>query len=139
MTKRYKGSCLCGSVRYEVDTIKPHVSHCNCPLCRKFKGAIAATLASTDSRQFRWIQGEELLKAYTAENGTTLNFCTNCGSSLTFSNPKAPADIIEISIGTIDDDYTQSRQDADTNNKCTAICNASDDDVSQTAEESHEV
>ena len=73
-------------------------------MCRKFHGAAYATIAESLSHHFRWLCGEESLKAYTADNGTTRRFCTHCGSSLTFSSPQADPELIEIALGCFDDD-----------------------------------
>lgn len=73
-------------------------------MCRKFHGAEYATYASTKASQFRWTAGEDSLKDYVAENGTTRQFCRNCGASLTFSSPRAASDEVEVSLGAVDDD-----------------------------------
>lgn len=104
MTAPYKGSCLCGQIRFEVEQFAPLTGNCHCSMCRKFHGAAYATIAEARSRHFRWTAGEELLKGYTAKNGTTRRFCSNCGSSLTFASPKADPDLIEIALGCFDDE-----------------------------------
>lgn len=104
MTDLYRGSCLCGVVRFEVDEFLPQVAHCHCSMCRKFHGASYATIASVSRSKFRWVEGENALKGYTAENGTTRTFCSHCGSSLTFSSPRASEEVVEIALGTVDGD-----------------------------------
>lgn len=96
----YGGSCLCGAVAFQVDGFAAHIAHCHCSMCRKFHGAAFATIASVEG--FRWTHGEELLASYTAENGTTRTFCSICGSSLTFSSPRAPSDAVEVALGAFD-------------------------------------
>lgn len=104
MNEPYLGSCLCGAVKFEVDGFLPQVAHCHCSMCRKFHGAAFATIAGVSSSRFRWAEGEGALKEYTAGNGTTRTFCRHCGSSLTFSSPRAPEDVVEIALGALDDD-----------------------------------
>lgn len=104
MSEPFHGSCLCGMVKFEIDGFLPQVAHCHCTMCRKFHGAAYATIAGVSRSEFRWIEGEDALKGYTAENGTTRTFCSRCGSSLTFSSPRAPQDIVEISLGAMDED-----------------------------------
>ena len=104
MTDPYNGSCLCEVVEYEVDEFLSHVAHCHCSMCRKFHGTAFATFADVSRSKFRWVSGEEALKGYTAENGTTRTFCKHCGSSLTFSSPRASNDVVEIALGTVDGD-----------------------------------
>lgn len=102
MNESYKGSCLCGRTRFEVDTFAPNTGNCHCSMCRKFHGAAFATIAEAHRSHFRWTAGEEYLKAYTADNGTTRRFCSNCGSSLTFASPLADPDLVEIALGCFD-------------------------------------
>lgn len=104
MTSPYRGSCLCGVVKFEVDAFLPQAAHCHCSMCRKFHGAAFATIASVVRPDFRWIKGEDALKGYTAKNGTTRTFCCHCGSSLTFFSPRAPDDEVEIALGAMDGD-----------------------------------
>ncbi len=100
----YRGSCLCNAIRFEVDEFEPQTGNCHCSMCRKFHGAAYATLAEARRENFRWIDGEELIKGYTAGNGTTRSFCSNCGSSLMFASPNADPDLVEISLGCFDDE-----------------------------------
>jgi len=102
MTARHTGSCLCGAVRFEVDEFQDQIAHCHCSMCRKFHGAAFATIAGVERSKFRWIRGEDALRGYTAGNGTTRSFCSQCGSSIAFSSPRAPADVVEIALGLID-------------------------------------
>ena len=107
MPETYRGSCLCAAIRFEVDEFEQHTVNCHCSMCRKFHGAAYATIASVKRNHFHWISGQELIKGYTAENGTTRSFCTNCGSSLMFSSPKADPDLLEIALGCFDDDVPE--------------------------------
>ncbi len=98
----YKGQCLCGEVKYEVAKIEPKMGHCHCSMCRKFHGAAFATLGEALAENFRWVSGEELLKTYLAENGTRRQFCSNCGSSLTFAASDDNGELVEFALGTLD-------------------------------------
>ncbi len=104
MSDKFRGSCLCGQVRFEVDEFLPRTGNCHCSMCRKFHGAAYATIAETSRDRFRWLAGEDLLKAYVADNGTTRRFCSNCGSSLTFASPLADPELVEIALGCFDDE-----------------------------------
>jgi hypothetical protein len=104
MTDPYRGSCLCGLVKFEVDEFLPQAAHCHCSMCRKFHGASYATIAGVQRSKFRWIEGKDARKRYTAENGTTRTFCRHCGSSLTFSSPRATEEEVEIALGAMDGD-----------------------------------
>ena len=102
--KRFRGSCLCGRIIFSVDRFNPQAGHCHCSMCRKFHGAPFATLGSVPAESFHWIQGEENVKDFTAENGTIRSFCPNCGSSLFFASPGMTNNVVEVALGVFDDD-----------------------------------
>lgn len=102
MSNGYTGSCLCGEIRYQIGRFSGAIANCHCSMCRKFHGAAFSTIASVAKTDFRWLQGESLLQAYTATNGTTRKFCSRCGSSLIFESPLGSTDMVEISIGGLD-------------------------------------
>ena len=104
MSDTSSGRCLCGAVRFEIDEFLPQAAHCHCSMCRKFHGAAYATIAGVRRSDFRWTEGEGALKGYLAENGTTRTFCRHCGSSLTFSSPRASDEEVEIALGAMDGD-----------------------------------
>ena len=54
MNPPYRGSCLCGEVRFEIDGFTDYVSYCHCKLCRKFHGAAFSTMAAVPATKFRW-------------------------------------------------------------------------------------
>jgi hypothetical protein len=98
----YRGSCLCNGIRFEVDHFEASTGNCHCSMCRKFHGAAYATIAEARRDNFRWLCGEDLLKAYTASNNTIRRFCANCGSSLAFSSPLADPELVEIALASFD-------------------------------------
>jgi len=74
-------------------------------MCRKFSGAAFSTFGEATHANFHWLKGKSLLKSYRANNGTTRQFCSHCGSSLTFSSPAHP-DLVEFTLGTLDSDIS---------------------------------
>ena len=100
--KFYKGQCLCGSIKYEVDKIEKHMAHCHCSMCRKFHGAAFSTYGEAKAKNFRWVKGESNLKNYIASNGTERIFCKICGSSLVFVPSNDSGESVEFSLGTLD-------------------------------------
>ena len=53
------GSCLCGSVAYEVDAEPGAIVHCHCATCRKAHGSAFSTVTNVPRDRFRWSKGEE--------------------------------------------------------------------------------
>jgi len=105
--QKIKGQCLCGEVRYQVSHIEKQMAHCHCSMCRKFHGAAFSTYGEAKIENFEWLQGEGFLKTYLASNGTERQFCSNCGSSMTFKPANDAGIVIEFSLGTLDDDIDQ--------------------------------
>ncbi len=102
MPSTYRGSCLCGEVRFEIDAFLENAAHCHCSMCRKFHGAAYATFGSVERSKFRLLGGESALSDYVATNGTVRSFCRHCGSSLMFASPRAPADVLEVALAALD-------------------------------------
>jgi hypothetical protein len=82
-----KGSCLCGSVQYELDGPFEVMSHCHCSMCRKHHGAAFATFVSVPLHGFRWIAGEDTLSTYQSSAYGTRTFCSKCGSVMPVVEP----------------------------------------------------
>lgn len=100
-----KGSCLCGSVQYEISGEGVTFYHCHCQRCRKATGTgHASNIRVSPETSIRWTQGEELLKRYKvpeAERYFT-NFCSNCGSPMPRVVPELGA--VVLPAGSLDDE-----------------------------------
>ena len=103
MNPPHTGRCLCGAVGLEADAFMPGAAHCHCSMCRRFHGAAFATIVSVRAEDFRWVRGEEMLRSFTADNGTVRTFCSQCGSSLLFYSPRAPSEVMEVALGVFDE------------------------------------
>lgn len=95
----YLGSCHCGSVRFEVETVIDRVTRCNCSICRK-KGILHHRVRP---EKFRLLSDESALSTY--QFGTMVakhHFCKVCGIH-TFTRPRAAPDLYTINVRTLDD------------------------------------
>ncbi|MEQ9487648.1 MAG: GFA family protein [Alphaproteobacteria bacterium] len=80
--KKTTGSCLCGSVRYEITGDTRDVVACHCTPCRKQSGHFWTSFTVwTD--QFRLTE-DKGLKWYHASDHSRRGFCSECGSSILF-------------------------------------------------------
>jgi len=102
MTHKYKGSCLCAGITFSVEGFSDKAANCHCTMCRKFHGAAFGTLVSVTG--LTWLSGVELLKHFTADNGTNRTFCQECGTSLGFRIKGAPIEKMELAISTFNED-----------------------------------
>ncbi len=82
------------------------MAHCHCSMCRKFHGAAFATFGQAKVEDFCWLSGQDLLSNYTAPNNTTRQFCSLCGSSLTFSPSLDDHQFVEFALGSLDEDIS---------------------------------
>lgn len=77
------GSCLCGTVRFQITGTFDSFFLCHCARCRKDTGsAHAANLFSTKA-QVEWLSGQANIKTFQLpETQHAKSFCTDCGSAL---------------------------------------------------------
>jgi hypothetical protein len=97
------GSCLCGSVHYELNGEGLVFYHCHCSRCRKFTGTgHASNIRVAPESSLRWTQGENLLKKYKVPDAERFYniFCSNCGSPMPRVVPEIGAVIVPA--GTLD-------------------------------------
>lgn len=75
-----QGTCLCGTVRYEVDGPFSAMMHCHCSMCRKHHGAMFGTFAVAPLMGFRWLAGADNVGKYRSSEHGERQFCRTCGS-----------------------------------------------------------
>ncbi len=98
----YSGSCICGSVKYEISGEFRFFYHCHCGRCRKSTGTGHASNIILNPQSVEWIEDEDLIGSYKvpdAERFRTV-FCKNCGGPL----PRVAPDLsmAVIPAGTLD-------------------------------------
>lgn len=97
--RRYTGSCHCGAVRFEVDTVIDRVTECNCSICSK--KAILHHRVPPD--RFRLLTDETSLGTYRFGTGIAKHhFCRTCGIH-TFTRPRAAPELYTINVRVLDD------------------------------------
>jgi hypothetical protein len=96
-----KGGCLCGRIRYEIAGRLFNADHCHCSKCRLQHGAVFATYADFNPKDFKWISGESFIKIYETLSGAGWCLCTECGSSLAGT---VKGKITSITLGTVEGD-----------------------------------
>jgi hypothetical protein len=77
------GECFCGKIQYEISGQLRDARSCHCSRCRKAFSSQASAYALVEPDEFKWLDGESLLTDYVNEYGFGLQFCKNCGSTLT--------------------------------------------------------
>ncbi|MGF6150099.1 hypothetical protein QFZ84_001071 [Pseudomonas fluorescens] len=111
MTDIFQGSCLCGAVKYEIQSRPKVLSHCHCSQCRKSHGAAFASYGSVLRSDLHLVQGADGIKSYPSSESVLRQFCAECGSSLFWSRSQgAYAEWISIAMGTLDSTFTSDKQ-----------------------------
>jgi len=98
----FKGSCLCGSVQYELQGEPKRFYHCHCRRCRKATGTGHASNIMVKAEDFRWVQGDALLRRYKVPDAERFysHFCSQCGSAMPREVPEIG--MIVIPAGSLD-------------------------------------
>ncbi len=74
------GSCICGSVTFEITGAIPALYHCYCTLCQKQGGSASNAATIVYSDRFQWKTGQAKIKKWQKDTGFSSHFCINCGS-----------------------------------------------------------
>jgi hypothetical protein len=96
------GSCLCGSVKFEVTPPFTAFRYCHCTRCQKASGAAHAANAFLPATQFKWLDGESLVKRFNLPGAKrfAVAFCTQCGTRV----PHKTGENMLIPAGLLDED-----------------------------------
>jgi hypothetical protein len=102
-----RGSCLCGSVRFEMDRVVGPFELCHCKRCRKASGSAFMAGLGVRRDEFRFVSGRDLITAYEAPivespPAYRVCFCNKCGSCV--PDPDVDSEWFEIAAGLLDDD-----------------------------------
>jgi hypothetical protein len=91
-----KGSCLCGSLAYEVDADAGPIVHCHCETCRKAHGSAFSSVSNVPRAAFRWTRGHDLIGGYESSPGKTRHFCKRCGSHIMAERDGQPTVLLRL-------------------------------------------
>ena len=97
-----RGSCLCGSIRFEYARAVTQIGMCHCSQCRKVSGVASNAVIVVGKDELRWLAGEELVQEFAKPTGWGSTFCRKCGSPLPRKIPNAEA--YWVPAGVLDDD-----------------------------------
>jgi hypothetical protein len=101
--EKLSGSCLCGSVKYEVRGDLQRFYHCHCSRCRKSSGTGHASNLIMTNATLVFTHGESLLKQFKVPDALRFSrqFCTECGSPVARFVPELSA--VVVPAGSSDD------------------------------------
>ncbi len=92
----FRGSCLCGSVQYEISGEPARFYHCHCQRCRKATGTGHATNMFLQPASLKWLKGGEMVRLYKVPEAKrfTNSFCSTCGGRVPRHVPDIDAVIV---------------------------------------------
>ncbi len=110
MSTLHKGSCLCGTVAFEIEGEAIRFRHCHCQRCRKSTGTGHASNLLVQSKELKWTSGIDNQGSYKVPESERFvrHFCTTCGSPLPTEVPSMGA--VLIPAGLLDTDPVMQPQ-----------------------------
>ena len=102
----YKGSCLCGAVRYQSSAEPIYSGHCYCNDCRKETGGGHTTLVAVPTPTVT-VSGDTKVFVKPGDSGqpTERTFCPSCGSTV-YSRVQIMPGVTMFRAGTLDEAST---------------------------------
>jgi len=86
---RLTGGCLCGGVRFELDSLPQVAGYCHCTRCQGRTGSAASAQAVVEGGAFSLVQGAELLRGWRhPDGGMEKCFCGECGAHVFSRHPE---------------------------------------------------
>jgi hypothetical protein len=93
-----QGTCLCGGVRFEVPETPTEIRLCHCASCKKLSGGVGTANARVPSESIRILAGDDVLRTYQPDEGSSKTFCSRCGSNMFGGGwPEAPEVSVRLS------------------------------------------
>jgi len=106
MAENITGSCLCGTVKFEIVPPVTGFRYCHCSRCRKATGAAHAANIFLPEKQFRWVAGEASVTRFALPGAKRFAvwFCNHCGTRMPHKIPDrgdylVPAGILDQDPG----------------------------------------
>jgi len=101
MDATWRGSCLCGGVRFEVTGTFDAFFLCHCVRCQKDTGSAHAANLFSSSATLTWLAGASTRRTYRVPGTRHVkSFCPTCGSAVPVVRPGSP---LAVPAGCLDD------------------------------------
>jgi hypothetical protein len=98
----FTGGCMCGTVRYQLNSAPFDCGWCHCRTCQLNSGAPAMAFASVTIGDWVPTAGIELIRTVTTSSFGHRAFCNECGAPLYVHVDHQP-DTVDFSVVTLDD------------------------------------
>ena len=98
----YSGGCMCGAVRYRLDSEPFDCGWCHCRTCQLNSGAPAMAFASVAHGDWVVTQGQAEVRRIRSSSIAERLFCGTCGTPLAIDYDIQP-ETFDFSVATLDD------------------------------------
>lgn len=95
------GRCMCGAVRYELQSEPFDCGWCHCRTCQLNSGAPAMVFASVADGDLVWTQGADKVKLVRSSSFGQRAFCGECGTPFLVTVDHQP-ETLDFSVATLD-------------------------------------
>jgi len=85
-----KGRCLCGAIRYSVNSAPKWTALCHCESCRRATSAPIVAWMGFEKAQIDWVGRKTF---YQSSEIATRGFCATCGTQMSFESTNWPGEI----------------------------------------------
>ncbi len=99
MSEILTGRCLCGVIQYRCGPVLYPPTLCHCESCRRASGAHAVGWLTVTAKNLSFTGDSP--REYASSPGVLRTFCGRCGTPLTYSNVRRPAEV-DITLCTLD-------------------------------------
>jgi hypothetical protein len=95
------GGCMCGAVRYELESEPFDCGWCHCRTCQLNSGAPAMVFASVLEGDFVWSKGADTVRRVRSSSFGHRFFCGKCGTPILMKVDHQP-ETVDFSVATLD-------------------------------------
>ena len=96
------GGCMCGRVRYLLNSAPFDCGWCHCRTCQLTSGAPAMVFASVPEGDLEWTKGAEAVRTVKSSSFGHRAFCGECGTPFLMKVDHQP-ETVDFSVATLDD------------------------------------
>jgi hypothetical protein len=88
-------------VQFEFPDEFASIAFCHCTTCQKLSGGVGTANGRVKTEAIRIVAGQELVRTYQPDEGTSKTFCSRCGANL-FGGGWPESDYSSVRLSAID-------------------------------------
>jgi len=97
----WSGGCMCGTVRYELQSEPFDCGWCHCRTCQLASGSPAMVFATVPAADLRWTKGAEHVRRVSSSSFGQRSFCGQCGTPFLMEVDHQP-ETVDFTVATLD-------------------------------------